>query len=137
MDNEIQNMFDDFRDNELSKTTQEEFENIKTSIALQITTKDSDLKIRTARIWREIIDRDKDFNRRDKMLKILEKISLKDLIHFYDNKLNPKDKSKLRKMSFQMYSRKNYPELPKDLKNSTTPYIGINNFDEGTIEVDA
>ena len=37
-------------------------------------------------------------------------------------------------MTVQIYSYKNYPDLPTDLKNSTTPYIGINNYNEGVVE---
>lgn len=135
MDNEIQNMFDNYRKTQLSNMTIEDFEEIKTSTSLQIMTKDPDLKTRSTRIWREIVDRDKDFFRRDKMLKILESLTLQDLITFYDTKVNPKDKSKLKKLSFQMYSKKNYPQLPTTLTNSTTPYIAVNDFDEGMIEV--
>lgn len=128
VDNHIENMLRDFKTDELLNLTDEKFDNLKVSIKQQLETKDLSLSDRTARIWREIVDRDRDFEIRNKLLKLLSEIAVTDLLTFYSTKISPEDKSKVRKLSVQFYSSKAYPELPTSLSNSTTPYIGYNSM---------
>ena len=134
VDNEIENMLRDFRKDELSQLTTEEFDEFRVSMGQQLSTPDLTLMDRTNRIWKEIVDRDKDFKIREKMLKQLEEATVDELLNFYDTKLAPNDLSTVHKLSVQFYSKKNYPELPTELPNSITPYKKYNNINDELVK---
>lgn len=135
MDNEIENMLRAFRQKDLADLTDKKFEALKKSIVQKLTSPDKSLSDRTARIWREIVERDKDFHIRDKLVHQLEKAKLEELLSFYEKKIIPEDISTVKKLSVQFYSVKKHPIPPIELKNATTPYKQINKLNDNLVEL--
>ena len=134
MDYEIEIMLREFRYYELSTLSEKSFENLKQSILNTIIIKDESFNERTARIWKEIVERDHDFTVREKLALELQKATLSEFLNFYDTKVIPKDPSNMKKLSVQFYSYINYPVLPKSLNNTFTPYKGMNSLNSDLIE---
>ena len=136
MDNEIERMLRAFRDEELAQLTSEDFEGLKQSIEEQLGKPDKSLVERNSRIWREIVDRDRDFHVRDKLLKQLFKVELAEFVNFFTTKLAPEDTSTLKKLSVQFYSPKTHPELPSQFPDAMTPYGEANKMNKELVQAD-
>lgn len=136
MDNDIEFMLQEFRKEILLAFTEKDFQGMKKNILAQILIEDDSFYERTARIWKEIVDRDKDFDIQEKLVNQLGEATFKELLEFYDTKIVPKDRSTLKKLSVQFYSKLKYPELPSKFNNTVTPYKGINHINENLIEHD-
>ena len=96
--------------------------------------RDESFNDRTARIWKEIVERDKDFSVREKLIMQLHEAKLSEYLEFYDSRIIPKDGSTVKKLSVQFYSKINYPKLPESIQSSYTPYKGINSLNSHLIE---
>jgi secreted Zn-dependent insulinase-like peptidase len=133
MDNDIERMMRTFEIEILEPLKEDEFEALKESIQEQLETPDDNLEERNQRIWREIVERDKDFHVRDKLIKQLFKSKLEEFKAFFRTKFVPDDVSTLKKLSVQFYSVKNYPELPTKFPDAITPYGEFNKLDNALV----
>ena len=106
MDLRIENLLKKMRER-IANTDQKKFEKMKNSIARRVGRRDRNIKIRTFRLWNEIILKRYYFNMKKLAKKYVRHIKLSDVLTFFD-KMVIKD---LKKLSVQEFS-KNVKKLP-------------------------
>lgn len=106
MDLRIENLLKLMRER-IKNTDKKKFEKMKRAIARKLGKRDRNIKLRTFRLWNEIVLNRYYFNMKKLAKKFVKKITLKDVLSFFDTMVT----RDLKKLSVQEFS-KNVKKLP-------------------------
>lgn len=99
MNLEIDKVLSNLRD-KISSIRDDKFKEVKTSIINELHKRDTNLKERSKRIWLEVFQNSLDFNRKERLLEEVNKISKKDILDAFDLIFIDRPQ----KLSIQIYS---------------------------------